>query len=325
MNPDRRVCTIGGGSGMPVVNKGLVRAGYRSIQSIVATFDSGGHTGRMRTDERGHIMAFSDYWRSLMSLWEDGQHKAAWEQLLLFRDGRERNFGNVFFQFMAEKTGELPSVQGLFEVLTGARLNGEVIPVALEPSEIGFRTLSGRCYHSEHYLDELRMSLDQVAEIWLEPSVQASESALSALTEADLVVICPGSLFGSILANFLPTGMIEAYRASSARKVLLTNIMTVANETPECTQTEYAGLISRYLQDSNPFDLIVMPDLSALEESILRPTLESYRMEHSLPLRYSPDCPTPTLVEDIVLVEPHYGRLRHCEHKLGELFMRLDL
>jgi uncharacterized cofD-like protein len=310
---------------MPVVNKGLVRAGYRRIQSIVTTFDSGGHTGRMRTDERGQIMAFSDYWRSLMSLWIDNEHKAAWERMLLFRDGRERNFGNVFFQFMAEKTGELHSVQALFEDLTGAQLSGEVIPVALEPSEIGFRTLSGRCYHSEHYLDELRMSLDRVAEIWLEPPVQASERALTALTEADLVVICPGSLYGSILANFLPSGMIEAYRTSAARKVLLANIMTVANETPECTQAEYAGLISRYLQDLSPFDLIVMPDLTVLGESVLRPTLDSYSMEHSLPLRYSPDCPTPTIVEDIVLVEPHYGRLRHCEHKLGELFKRLDL
>jgi uncharacterized cofD-like protein len=310
---------------MPVVNKGLVRAGYRSIQSIVTTFDSGGHTGRMRTDERGQIMAFSDYWRSLMSLWIDNEHKAAWEQMLLFRDGRERNFGNVFFQFMAEKTGGLPSVQALFEDLTGAQLNGEVIPVALEPSEIGFRTLSGRCYHSEHYLDELRMSLDRVAEIWLEPPVQASERALTALTEADLVVICPGSLYGSILANFLPSGMIEAYRASAARKVLFANIMTVANETPECTQAEYAGLISRFLQDPSPFDLIVMPDLTVLNELVMRPTLDSYSMEHSLPLRYSPDCPTPTIVEDIVLVEPHYGRLRHCEHKLGQLFTRLDL
>jgi len=37
-----------------------------TISSIVTTFDSGGDTGRMRTDERGSVLAFSDYWRSLI-------------------------------------------------------------------------------------------------------------------------------------------------------------------------------------------------------------------------------------------------------------------
>jgi len=62
------VCTVGGGSGMPVVNQALLLAGFSQISSIVTTFDSGGDTGRMRTDERGKILAFSDYWRFPLSL-----------------------------------------------------------------------------------------------------------------------------------------------------------------------------------------------------------------------------------------------------------------
>ena len=99
MKKDTKICTIGGGSGMPIVNNALVRAGYRQISSIVTTFDSGGDTARMRTDERGKILAFSDYWRSLISLWDDSDQKDNWEEMLRFRDGRGRNFGNMFFHF----------------------------------------------------------------------------------------------------------------------------------------------------------------------------------------------------------------------------------
>ncbi len=310
---------------MPVVNKGLVRAGCHDIHSIVTTFDSGGHTGRMRTDERGQIMAFSDYWRSLMSLWVDGELKYAWEEMLRFRDGRGRNFGNTFFQFMEEKTSSLPSVQALFEDLIGVRLRGEVIPVSLEPADLAFRTRSGRRYLGEHYLDELRMSLDRVVDIWLEPQVSSNERALSALREADLIVICPGSLYGSILANFLPTGMAQAYRESHATKLLLTNIMTVANEAAQSTQQDYAELIEQHLQDQDAFDLVIMPDLTVLEPTELSRALESYALEHSTVLQRDPNSDIPTLVEDVAIVEPRYGRLRHCEQKLGELFGRLDL
>lgn len=93
---------------MPIINRALVRAGFQHIKSIVTTFDSGGDTGRLRTDERGRILAFSDYWRSLLSLWKDEDQKEAWEEMLRYRDGRGRNFGNTFFQFMSEF---LPSYQ----------------------------------------------------------------------------------------------------------------------------------------------------------------------------------------------------------------------
>jgi len=53
MDKNIRICTIGGGTGMPVINEALMMAGFRNIKSIVSTFDSGGDTGRLRTDERG--------------------------------------------------------------------------------------------------------------------------------------------------------------------------------------------------------------------------------------------------------------------------------
>jgi 2-phospho-L-lactate transferase/gluconeogenesis factor (CofD/UPF0052 family) len=61
MNKQLKICTIGGGTAMPVVTRSLIRAGFTNIKSIVTTFDNGGDSGRIRTDERGNVLAFSDY------------------------------------------------------------------------------------------------------------------------------------------------------------------------------------------------------------------------------------------------------------------------
>jgi len=320
-----RVVTIGGGSGMPVVNRALIRAGCRRIWSIVTTFDSGGDTGRMRTDERGQILAYSDYWRSLMSLWVDGEHRAAWEEMLRFRDDRGRSFGNTFLRFLADKTGGLRTVDSLFRDLTGARLAGEVVPVSLEPAQLCFRTASGRAYCGEHHLDELRMSDDRVEAIWLEPNVPANEEALDALAQADLIVVGPGSLYGSMLVNFLPRGMRDAFVTSRAFKVLLTNIMSVANETGHCTQHEYAACFARQLGVPQPFDLVVVPDLAALDQQALAQSQRYYALEHAHPLTFDASAPGPYRLADVALIEGRYGRLRHCEDKLSRFFRLLNL
>ena len=323
MNKTLRICTIGGGSGMPIVNKALVKAGFKNISSIVTTFDSGGDSGRMRTDERGNLLAFSDYWRALMSLWEDGEQKNNWEEMLRFRDGRGRNFGNTFFRFMSEKSGSLLEVDALFSSLVGADLCGEVVPVSVEPAELCFRTESGKEYRGEHRLDELRMSLDKVVKIWLEPEVEASMQAIKDLVEAEVIIVCPGSMYGSVLTNFLPKGMVEAYKKSKAKKILMTNIMTTANENNGFCQNDYVKVFSKCLKSESPFSLVLMPDLSKLNKKDLEESFENYRMEHSKEIEYCKEAVVETVLEDIVIIEKKNRRLRHDVSKMAKVFSKM--
>lgn len=320
-----KVCTIGGGSGMPIINKGLIRAGIKNISSIVTTFDSGGDTGRMRTDERGKILAFSDYWRSLISLWKDGEQKRIWEEMLRYKDGRGRNFGNIFFQFMSEKAGSLGNVDSLFSSLTGANLFGEVIPVSTNPANVCFETISGKKYCGEHNLDDLRMSKDRVSKIWLEPQIYVNDEAKKALIESDLIIICPGSMYGSVLVNFLPLGFKEAYKESGAKKILMTNIMSVASENDGFDQNDYIGTFSSYLGTKNPFDLVVMADLSRFKTSLIKKVLFNYDLEHSSPIRFDKNSIYKTELADIATIDEDNLRLRHSERKLGDFFASLKI
>lgn len=317
-----RVCTIGGGSGMPIINKALVRAGFDDIRSIVTTFDSGGDTGRMRTDERGNMLAFSDFWRSILSLWVDGLTKKSWEEMLRFRDGRGRNFGNSFFQFMAEKSGDLSLVQDVFSDLVGARMRGKVVPVSTLPADLVFETNSRHRYKGEHYLDDFRMSFDRVKKIWLEPSVEANAKAIDSILGADVVIISPGSLYGSILVNFLPKGMVEAFNKSRAKKVLIANTFSVANEVDEMSLDVCYEIFRKYLGKKLKFDLILFPDFKVFNQSTLNKVVANYALEHAKPLflekKYK------EVVEaDILSIDMVNMRLRHSEKKLSKVFLKL--
>lgn len=325
MRKETLICTIGGGSGMPVINKALVAAGFKNVRSVVTTFDSGGDSGRMRTDERGGILAFSDYWRSLISLWKDGQQKENWEEMLRFRDGRGRNFGNIFFQFMAERVGNLSEVDNLFSRLTGAHLNGEVVPVSTQPANVCFETASGRQYCGEHFMDGLRMSKDMVKKVWLEPKVEATKRAMEVIEKSEVIIICPGSLYGSVITNFLPKGIVAAYRKSKAKKVLMTNIMSVANESHDFSQNDYVSVFADKLKIESPFDLVVMVNLQKLDKRSMAQILKYYEMENSFPLKFEEkERSWKTIVADIGKIEKKNMRLRHDEKKVGKFFAMLE-
>ena len=309
---------------MPVVNNSLVRAGFTNINSIVTTFDSGGDSGRMRTDERGKIMAFSDYWRSLISLWDDGEQKSVWEEMLRFRDGRNRNFGNMFFQFMSEKEGNLSGVDQLFSKLTGAKINGEVVPASLEPTDVCFRTKSGKKYVGEHMMDDLRMSRDTIDEVWLYPMVKANPEVIKVIAAAEVVIICPGSMYGSVISTMLPTGIKESLQKSQSKKILITNIMSMANENHGFDQQKYVEVFNKCLGGALNLDLVIMPDFSTLNKAKLNKALKYYEMENSFPIKYCSECKDiNTVVADVAIIEPRNMRLRHSENKLSILLKNL--
>lgn len=316
------IVTIGGGSGMPIINQALVRAGFNNINSIVTTLDSGGDSGRIRTDERGLVLAFSDYWRSLMSLWNDGDQKDYWQDMLKYRDGRGRNFGNIFFQFMAEKSGSLSKVDSLFSLLTQANMCGQVIPVATSPADICFETKSGKRFFGEHNMDDQRMSLDMVERVWLSSEISANPEALRVMENADMIILCPGSLYGSILTNLLPKGMRESFEKTKAKKMLVTNLMSVSNETNAFDQDDYVKTINKFANVR--FDYILMNDWDKIDDGLLSKILESYSWEHSAPIKYNPSGVNEAILLDIASVDEVNLRMRHSEDKLTDFFAKMD-
>ena len=60
---------------------------------------------------------------------------------------------------------------------------------------------------------------------------KALPDALEAISEADLILLGPGSLYTSVIPNLLVDGVADTIRASHAQKFYICNIMTQDGET----------------------------------------------------------------------------------------------
>jgi uncharacterized cofD-like protein len=224
---------------------------------------------------------------------------------------------------MAERTGDLGKVDNLFKKLTMANLIGQVIPVSLEPANLCFETISGKNYCGEQYLDDLRMSSDYVVKIWMKPEINANVEAIKAVKEADLIIVCPGSVYGSLLINFLPKGIKEAFAKSGAEKMLMTNIMSVANENCIKDQIEYLKLFEKYIGSS--FDEVLVANLEKLDKKKLKKIYTLYALEGSSPIKYVPNDQRKSILADVVTIDKVNWRLRHSKSKLANFFSKMEI
>ena len=232
-----RVVALGGGTGLPVVLRGLAGAmmpvgnfpGARSVDSlaaIVTVTDDGGSSGRLRRDLG--MLPPGDIRNCLAALSGD----ASFERLLGHRfaaapgwlDGHA--VGNLMLAALAQMTGSFVDAVDELGRLLNAR--GRVFPVTLE--NVGLRgeldtgeVIEGETAIVRHPAAIRRMELAQRA--------RPCPDALRVLINADVIVVGPGSLYTSLLPNLLVDGVTSTLSAVEAVRVYVANLMTQPGET----------------------------------------------------------------------------------------------
>jgi uncharacterized cofD-like protein len=255
-----KIVTIGGGTGAPAVLRALIKAGFKEINAICTVMDSGGQTGIIRSDERDRVIAISDLLRNLLALLPphsaDLSNVTMFTEMLNFSDGRNRNLGYTIYYALLEKyKNDYSQVQRALEQLLGIEFMGHAMPVTSMPASICFLSADGVMHHGEHQLDRYSMSQDMIDRVWIEPSVPANPEAIEAITQATHLIYCPGSLYGSVLANLLPAGIIPAFQQTQATKILISNLVSVRNETHHFTPLDYWRLFQPTLAWNVPLIL----------------------------------------------------------------------
>lgn len=96
-------------------------------------------------------------------------------------------------------------------------------------------------------------------------AVPASEETLSLVRRARLIVFSPGSFYSSVLANLLPTGMVEALRANPCPKLFIPNFLPDP-ETPDMSVADRVGTLLRYM--STPSGMTVDLDAVIVDPSV---------------------------------------------------------
>ncbi|HJZ04684.1 hypothetical protein A2634_03200 [Candidatus Amesbacteria bacterium RIFCSPHIGHO2_01_FULL_48_32] len=336
MKSQPRIVTIGGGTGAPTVVRALTLAGFNNINAISASMDSGGKTGTIRSDERDQVIAVSDLMRNLLALispsYQNLPQIQAFTDLVTYTDGRNRNLGYTLYYALLEKySGDFLQVQKHLENLLSLKFSGAAIPITLSPTTICFSTISGSEFRGEHELDRHSMSTDSIFSIWLNPQVPATPQALTALTDATHIIFCPGSIYGSVIANLLPKGISLALKKSRAHKILITNLVSTRNQTHKFSPIDFQKVFQTYSRTPSPFDTIIVPHLSESQFEAKYPKVaQNYSHEHSHFLGWNPGLLTPLKKSDVLVISApifsvtsHLNRIRHDPHLLAPILKKL--
>ena len=274
-----RIVAIGGGHGLSTMLRGLKHYS-RDISAIVTTADDGGGSGMLRQDLG--MLPPGDARNCVLAL---SNTEPVLEQLMNYRFSEGslagQNFGNLFLAALNGICGSFgEAVQRLGEVLN---TTGRVLPVTEENIHLQAQFEDGSTVLGEssiyYYKKKTNKDIRRVVLIPEHP--KAFPAALDAIERADLILIGPGSLYTSIIPNFLVSGITEAVQRAKGYKLFVLNLMTQNGETEGFSASDHLrellrhgapGMVDGCLANDCP-----MPD--HLREEYLREGAEALRLD----------------------------------------------
>jgi uncharacterized cofD-like protein len=307
-----KVVAIGGGTGLSTLLRGLKRS-TTNLTAVVTVTDDGGSSGRLQK-ELG-ILPPGDIRNCLVALADDEALVTDLFQYR-FREGEGltgHSFGNLFLAAMTSVTGNFDlAVKESSRVLN---IKGRVLPATLDSVRLRATLVDGTVVSGE---TNISRSHEPIARLSLEPGrAQPLGEVLEAIRDADAIVLGPGSLYTSVLPNFLVEGIARAVADSGALKVYICNVMTQPGETDAFSASAHV----RALLEQGGKKLV---DTVIVNEEPPRRLLEAYADEGQVPVepdRKAIEAMGIRVVGANVISETR--NVRHDSHRLAEVVLRL--
>src|SRR5579864_5267593 len=245
-----RIVAIGGGTGLSSLLRGL-KIYTSNLSAIVTVADDGGSSGRLRDEYR--ILPPGDFRQCLIAL---ADAEPLMKQLFdhRFTDGSlgGHSFGNLFIMAMADITGNFE--HALRESGKVLAVRGTIVPSTLEDVTL-VASVNGSTVEGESKIPHTNGG--PITRVFLKPELTAiNPEATTAIMNAELVIIGPGSLYTSILPNLLVSGMVDAIKASPALKVFVCNVASQHGETDDFRVSDYLRVIEEHV-GGNLFDFVI--------------------------------------------------------------------
>lgn len=322
-----KVVVIGGGTGTSVVLSGLKQFNQElDLTAVVVVSDSGGSTGRLR-DEFG-FLPVGDIRQCLAALVE-GKYQQQLRDLLLYRFARGNgleghNLGNLILTALED---QYASPGKAIEIASKIfRICGKVLPVSEDDVQLKITYQDGSELIGEHHLDNKQFGGKKIKQIELVPQSKIYSKASQAIIEADYIILGPGDLYASLLANALTTGFVKAISQSKAKFIFLLNLMTHYTQTHQMTALDHVVEVEKYFAKK--------PDLILVNNTpINQQVLEFYAKSQEFPVRDDLDSNlhqvlrTDLLAEQLVEQQTQdkapRSLLRHDSHKVALALINL--
>lgn len=312
-----RIVTIGGGTGLSVLLRGLKR--YTSnLTAVVTVADDGGSSGMLREgmgmlppgDIRNCVVALANTEPILESLMQ-----------YRFKEGqlKGQNFGNLFIAALNDICGSFD--EAIKEISNVLAVTGKVLPVTLEDMVLFAELEDGTVIKGESQIPIKQQTTNQrIKKVFIKPTnCKALPDAIEEIQNADAIILGPGSLYTSIIPNLLVKDISKAISRTNAMKIYVSNIMTQQGETIGYTLGDHINAIYSHA-DKVSIDYSIVNN-GPIPEYLL----ERYRTENATPVKIDynviRDMNINVIEGNFVSIEKDY--LRHDYNYLSEVIFEL--
>lgn len=238
----KKVVVIGGGSGLATLLRGL-RDYPIDITAIVTMTDDGASSGRLRNDF--NLLPPGDIRKCIAAL---SENETALTDLFQYRFKGGlglggHSLGNLLITAMRDLTGNFElAIEEISKLLN---IKGTVLPATLEDIDLVARFDDGKEVIGESKITRYGYK-HRITGIKLNKNAKTNPKVLESISVADLIIIGPGSLYTSIIPNFLQKKMGQTVEDSLAFKLYICNVSTERGETTGFSVADHLKELIKY-------------------------------------------------------------------------------
>ena len=319
-----RVVALGGGTGLSTLLRGLkeyvaqgpqnrAKRPISDLAAVVTVTDDGGSSGRLRREYR--VLPPGDIRNCMVALSDD--------EYLLSRLFQYRfpvgpglgghTFGNLFLTALTNVTGDFPEAVRLSSGVLAIR--GRIFPSTAQNVTLQAELEGGKVVAGETKISRSRRRIERVR---LVPRrVRPLPEVLTAIRRADLILVGPGSLYTSLIPNFLVDEVVEVIAHSRATRVYIANVMTQPGETQGYSVADHVRAIDKHCE-RKLFDAVVVSRAPVSQRIIRR-----YKAQGAEPVRPAlnelRDMGLKAITGDLL---HQHGVVRHDPDRLASLLIK---
>jgi len=250
-----KITVIGGGTGSTTVLEGLKKKKDLDLNVIVGMMDDGGSNAVVR-DEFG-LLPLSDLRKSIIALSQENENQML-RNLFTYRfsqgDGlKGHTLGNLLMIAMTEITGSEVEAIEMFKYFFS--VTGNIVPVTLDKVHLVAEYDDGSKVVGEHLIDEPEDD-KKIVKFYFDKNAQAYQGAIDTIMSSDYIIVGPGDLYTTTLANIIVDGIPQALQKTKAKLIFISNLMSKKGQTRGLTLESMLSLVEGYI--GRKFDYVLV-------------------------------------------------------------------
>ena len=319
---NKKVVAFGGGTGMSYLLRGLKQYPL-DITAVVSVCDDGGSTGKLRNEF--DILAPGDIRKVIESL---SDNESELSNLLNYRfeskgELNNHSLGNLILLAEMKLQGSAQkAIETLSQIL---KLKGRVLPFTEDKVTLVGEMDDNSIIEGEHHITK---SPKKIKRVFYKDEPNISDELLSAIKNADVIILSMGSLFTSVIPNLLSTEIKNAIDESDAKIVYCCNLFTQPGETDDYKLSDHINTLNTYL-GTRKINYVIANDGEINPELAEKYATEEQKDPVILDKKETEKLGVQVITDDLVyiknFVEEQKNVFRHNYVKLGFLVNTIAL